>query len=167
MNRSIKIQTFCIIIAASVLAVCCFANGFLMKGAFISGIGFLWLYGQKRSLNLISSLSLLCISMLASIGIVFEIPVEWMLVSIIAAICAWDLNGFLSRIKKMESIEKIREIENRHLKRLLIIVGISLILCIITLNLEFSFKLSWMSLFAFILAFCLFRIFNFFMREND
>jgi len=167
MHLSKKIQILCISLATFLLSFCCFSHGLVLKGSVALIIGILWLYGLKRNLNLIASLWMILLIIIASSCIVSEISVAWMLLTVIAAIYAWDLDWFVRRINNAVHVEKIQQMEQHHLKRLLIITAISFILSMVTLNLEFSFNFFWMLFLALIAAFCMERLFAFFMSENN
>jgi hypothetical protein len=67
-----------------------------------------------------------------------------MLAGVVGALSAWDLNHFAQKMRKSGQVKGARALERRHLQRLLIVDGASLLLGAVALGarVEFSFGIA-------------------------
>jgi hypothetical protein len=66
-----------------------------------------------------------------------------MLISILAALAFWDLDAFLQRLALVEPSPITHELEHKHLRRLLVVLGAGLLLGGVGLVIKIELNLGW------------------------
>ncbi|MBW2062368.1 MAG: hypothetical protein JRI95_12535 [Deltaproteobacteria bacterium] len=157
----------CTVLAAGVLAIAYASKGLWAWGFVIAAFGLFWLYSQRLQWGWIASFGLTFFVAVAARGAFLGIPFAWLLISVVAALLAWDLDFFLHRLKKAGRVEKEYDLQWRHLKRLMIIASLGLILGSAHLAIKLNLHLGWVLLLGLISLFGLSRLIALLGRESD
>jgi len=97
--------------------------------AFILALtGVVWLVFELRGWLRIGSLALLVYIATAAWGLWMGLPSSLMVVGAVAGLLAWDLSGFMRRMKRASPHDDLRGMEARHLARVSIVAAISLVI---------------------------------------
>jgi hypothetical protein len=131
-------------LAGTCLAVACFQAGTWPWTAASIGLSALWLTGEGWRWRLASPLGLAgCVGLAAlSIQLGSQAGVAWLaLLAVIAALCAWDLDGLARRLSRFAYMGDQARRERQHLGRLLAVAALSLLLggTALALDLSLSF----------------------------
>jgi hypothetical protein len=90
-----------------------------------------------------------------------------MLVGVVAALAAWDLDCFVWRMRAAGRVEDAGFLEQHHLQRLLTVSGAGLILGAVALSLRIRLGFAAAFLLAFLAVLGLSRVIGFLQREGD
>lgn len=156
--------------AAGALALGYALGGFWAGMVWILALGFLWLIGQWRQWRWMASIGLVFFVGAAAGGFWLGLAAGWMLLGVVAALDAWDLDYFfqrLSRVAADETLAQRRELKQRHLRRLAVVNVMGLLLAAVALEVRFEFSFGaafWLGLLA-ILG--LSQAVGFLRRESD
>ena len=102
----------------------------------VMALGLFWLVGQWRGWDWVASVGLAFSTGFAAIGILRQLGAGWMLFAVVAALTAWDLGHYAHWLGSVQRVEKARELERRHLQRLLIVDSLGLLLAAAALQLK-------------------------------
>ncbi|MBN1979019.1 MAG: hypothetical protein JW918_16585 [Anaerolineae bacterium] len=130
-----------IALTAGALALAYGLNGSWSIVIAIAVLGGLWLLGLWRGWGWTASVGLACFVIIAAVGLGMSLRGIWMLAGVVGALSAWDLDHFAHQLRKSGQVKGARTLERRHLQRLLIVDGASLLLGAVALGarIEFSF----------------------------
>ena len=103
-------------------------------------LGLLRSLGRRRGWDWIAPLWLISLHGAAAIGLLLNLEAGWMLLAAVAALSAWDLDAVLRRLGGAQEGDALRDLERRHLGRLLLVNAVGLTLA--GMALEFSVRLS-------------------------
>jgi hypothetical protein len=137
----------------------------------IVALGGLWLLGQWRGWGWMASVGLVFFVVAAAAGLWLNLATGWMLLGVVAALATWDLDHFVQRLRSVGGdetpAEQWRELEQRHLRRLLIVDGLGLLLALVAL--EIKVKLSFGIAFSLglLAVLGLSRVIGFLRRESE
>ena len=109
------------------------AAGFALTGAWplalpCVALGALWLIGFARRLEGLGSFMLVAFIIAAGVGVNLSQSAIWAPPTVVLALAAWDLERFGARLRLADESRETRELERRHLWRLLAVSGLSLAL---------------------------------------
>ncbi len=76
-------------------------------------------------------------------SILLNISEIWLYICLLACLTAWDLSYFVFDLQQSELVRQKKRIENEHLIRLFIIVGLSLIILLISRGLNVDLSFGW------------------------
>jgi len=107
----------------------------------ISPLGLLWLLGQWRGWRGLASVTFVVFVGAAVVGLWLDVPETLMLLAVVAALTAWDLDHFARRLRVVERVEGAQSLERHHLQRLFIVDGLGVVLSAAALG--FEVKLSF------------------------
>jgi hypothetical protein len=155
-----------------VLGTAALALGYGLAGLWmwalpVVGLGVLWLLGLWRRLVLASSIGLVLFAGLAVAGLLLEVAAGWMLAGLVAALGAWDLDGFFARVERVAWVEGRRDLERRHLWRLLVVDVLGLLLAAVALGLKLEFGFGVAVLLGLLVILGLSRAIGFVNRESN
>jgi hypothetical protein len=128
-----------IVLAAGTLALGYGLAGILPGALAAVILGGLWLVGQWRRFTWAASLGFVISTSLAATGLFLGVVAGWMLVALVAALSAWDLDAFACRLNRAARVEGQANLERQHLLRLLVVVGLGLALAAVALGFRFRF----------------------------
>ncbi|MGD8624715.1 MAG: hypothetical protein PVF47_02325 [Anaerolineae bacterium] len=98
--------------------------------------GLLWLAAWWRRLPWTAAAGLVAFTILAAGGIWLGLGAGWMLLALIAALAAWDLDAFARRLAGADRIHEEEAVERRHLARLGLVIGLGGFLALLALGIE-------------------------------
>ena len=153
------------------LAACALALGYatsrLWTGAlFIAALGVLWLLGRRYGWGWVASVALVFFVGAAVVGLWLNLGAGWMLLGVVAALCAWDLDHFAQRLMSVGRVERERELERAHLQRLLIVSGLGFLLAAVALGINVKLNFGAVFLLALLAVLGLSRAIGFLRRES-
>lgn len=131
-------------------------------------LGLAWWYGWLRGWGWAASLALPAFVLAAVAGYwLAGAPAGLMLVSIVAALLAWDLDHFAQRARSVDRVEAAAAIERSHLRRLAATNGVGLLLAGAALAIRLRFGFGVALLLALLAAWALSQVIGFMRRESD
>lgn len=137
----IKTLLASIVLTTSITALG-YSLGDLWIGALASiCMGSLWLLGQRRDWSWTAPLALVFFVGAAAAGLWLGLTAGLLLLSVVLALTAWDLDHFSRRLRSVGRIEKARSLKRRHIARLIGVDALSLILggAALAVEIEFNF----------------------------
>ncbi len=158
--------------AGTVLAAASLAMGYglneLWGGAVTVGVvGAFWVVGQWRRWGWVASVALVLLIGAAAVGLWLGAGGGWMLVGVVAALVAWDLDRFAWRMRAAGRVEDADALERCHLQRLLTVSGAGLLLGAAALSLRVRLGFAVAFLLALLAVLGLSRVVGFLRREGD
>ena len=164
-NRSILFGTL-------FLALLALAAGFgfvsVWAGVLLSALlGLVWAAGEWRGWSWAGSLGLFLLLILSAISQFAGVALFWAVIAVSLGLAAWETGRFLRLLAATERIDNQSSLENKHRRRLLIVVvlGAALTGLAASLHLDFGFAvalpLACLSLLGFSLAI------NYLRRSSD
>jgi uncharacterized membrane protein len=129
-------------LAAGGLALGYALAGHWIWAALAIAVGLSWLLGQWRGWGWVASAGLLAWAALAAIGFWVDLGAGWMLCGMVAALTAWDLDHLVRRIGGLAGDERVRDLQRRHLRRLLLVDGVALSIMAIALGIDVKFSFA-------------------------
>ena len=104
-------------------------------------LGILWIAGCKRDWPLLGSLMLGLSTLAAAVGAWLGLRPVFLVVGLAAALSAWDLDHYWRELRNADVVERRRTLSWHHLRRVLIVDGISLLCAAVALRvrIELSF----------------------------
>lgn len=127
----------------------------------------LGLLGQLRGWKWTPSLEFLFFAGLAASGLWLKLAPGLMLLGMIAALTAWDLESFLQRLEEAGKIEHRDDLERKHLIRLLIVGGSSALLAVSVLSIDMNFSFGLTLLLGLLAVVGLSRTIGYLRRESN
>jgi hypothetical protein len=121
-------------------------------------IGLLWLGSQWRGADWASDPCLAGWVALGAFGAWQALPAGLMLLGIVAALAAWDLDHFASRLRRAGHVAQRPELARAHLRQLAVVAAIGLALGTIALGLRVELTFGWALLAAGLAIYSLSRL---------
>jgi hypothetical protein len=148
------------------------AAGFALSGAWplalpCVALGALWLVGFARRLDGLASFMLLAFVAAAGVGVSLSQRAIWAPPTVILALAAWDLERFGERLRLAEASSETRELERRHLWRLLAVCGLSLALAWAALGSRLKLDMAVALALGFLAIVGLSQVIRALARESD
>jgi hypothetical protein len=131
------------------------------------GLGLLWLAGYWRDWLWVAPLALAGLALAAAAGLLQAFGPGWMVLSLVAALCAWDLHYWVHTRRHLESAEDHRALERAHIRRLLAVAGLALALAAVALTVELRLTFFLALLLGLLAAWGLGRALGFLRRESE
>lgn len=158
---------FCSIGIATVPLVAAYVlTGLWIESLLVLAFGGLWLYSVQQE-RAGASLFLIGFIGFAVWGVRMNFPAILMLISVIAALSAWDIQHFMARLKFAPKNADMPPLERRHLRRLLMVDAIGFVLAgaamTITIKINFGVLLFLTALAVVSLS----RFISFLRNESD
>ena len=116
-------------------------RGLLAFGAF-------WLYAGWRRWTWASAVGILLLVALAGFGLWNSFSTGWLIAGALGGLMAWDMGEFLRRMHFAPESDEVRDLERRHLARLVIVAVVGTLLASIAMLITVEFTLEWMMLMA-------------------
>ena len=154
-------------LATLVLAVGYAVGGEWIFSLILLAVGVLWWFGQGRDWNGLASVVLMGFVAAAAIGLWRGLPAGWMLVGVVAALSAWDLDHFARRLSSVERVEMRPALEQRHLRRLAMVDGLGLLLAGVALVVRYKFSFGVALVLGLVAVLGLSQMMGYLRRESD
>ena len=154
-------------LAAIVLAMGYAVGGVWKFSPILLATGVLWWIGQKRHWNLLASVALVGFVVAAAIGLWVGLPAGWMLVGVVAALSAWDLDHFARRLRGVERVEMRLALERFHIRRLVSVDGLGLLLAGVALAVQYKFSFDVALVLGLVAVLGLSQMISYLRRESD
>ena len=154
------------------LAAIVLAMGYAVGGAWkvspiLLAAGVLWWIGQKRHWNLLASVALVGFVVAAAMGLWMGLPAGWMLVGVVAALSAWDLDHFARRLRGVERVEMRLALERFHILRLVSVDSLGLLLAGVALAVQYKFSFDVALVLGLVVVLGLSQMISYLRRESD
>ena len=162
-----KVFIISTIIATGILAFSYASRGLWLWFLFIILCGLLLILGQRFRLRWTGDLGLILFFIAVSRCAFLKTPPEWLLLTIVATLSIWDLHTFIGRLNQAGRVEKASDLEQRHLRRLIIISGLGLLLGWVALKVDMKITFGWMLFLGIALILGLSRFIERLGREGD
>lgn len=130
-------------------------------------LGLLWYSGQRWNIEFIDGLMLVIYTLSASVAIPVGGSPFLALCVILLSLSAWQLANFSRRIHFSQDLITETRLAHRHLTRLLIINGSSLLLCSIALFIRFEPRFWWLIALALLAIIGLSQFVGYINRQID
>ncbi len=167
MTLTLRLLSFSIVLAAGTMALG-YAVSRLWLWAFLNiMVGVLWFLGTWKNWDWPATVFLICFVGTAVRGIWGGIGAGWMLIGLVAALSAWDLNHFFHRLQLAQKDDVIKELEYGHLRRLLIVDCLGVLLAGVALIVKIKAGFGVILFLTAVAIVCLSRFINLLRRESD
>jgi hypothetical protein len=148
------------------------AMGYAVGGAWtfspiLLATGVLWWIGQKRHWNGLASVAWVGFVVAAAMGLWVGLPAGWMLVGVVAALSAWDLDHFARRLRGVERVEMQPALEWLHLWRLVSVDSLGLLLAGVALVIRYKFSFGMALFLGLVAVLGLSQMVSYLRRESD
>ncbi len=133
-----------IVLAASALILAYALGALWLPAAAILIFGLAWIVGQRLGWRWVAWLMVGSSVVAAAVGAWLDLSPVLLVVGLIAALSAWDLDGFARQLKRVDAVEQKQVLQRRHLRRLLLADGLGLLLAVlaVTVQVDLSFGLA-------------------------
>jgi hypothetical protein len=137
--------------------------GFLIQRSYaLAGLSLvlavLWGWLDRRSYVWLPGTGLAVYLFFAAAGVLAGLPPTLMLICAVAALAAWDLERFLSRLKRVPADVHSAGLEKAHLHRLAWVLLVGFGLGVLALNLQFQIGLLPTAILALVIVYTLGRV---------
>jgi hypothetical protein len=137
--------------AQMLIAVAGLAIGYAVAGSLLASLAFvilgaMWFSSQQRRGSGLEGFLLVVFMLAAGMGYWFGVPIWFSLVTVVAALGAWDLDHFLQRLSTIERVEFDTGLGREHLRRLGIVQGLGLLGGVVALVLRARISFWWEAL---------------------
>ncbi len=167
MKRVWLISQVCLFLAGLTLALEYWAGLREFWTIFLVLLSLLWNWGQRRGLVILDSIFLVLYTLAAAVGILAGGPPILALLTLIAAISAWDLGHFYQRLRLVQDEADVNQMSKRHLARWAILASLSLVLPLVAYSIRFELSLGVAILIGFLAVLGLSRVVSFLSRESQ
>jgi hypothetical protein len=131
------------------------------------GLGLVWLGGYWRDWFWITPLGLIGFAVAAAAGLLQGLGAGWMVLGLVAALCAWDLHYLVRTLQALEPAKVHRRLEWSHIQRLSVVAGLSLVLAAVALTIEVRFTFLVALFLGLLAVWGLGRVVGFLRHESD
>jgi hypothetical protein len=136
----------CIVVTSVALLLGCTLGGLWLWAPAVLGLTAFWLFGEWRRWAWVASAGLVLCAAMGAAGTALGLPAGWMLVSLVAALIAWDLSYFVSMLRSVRQVEGVDRLVRDHLRRLGLAAGLGLLLGAVALSVHT--RLSFWAIFV-------------------
>lgn len=171
MQKAERRATAWLLPAGIVLATAALALGHGLNGSWggvvvALAVGAFWLAGQWRRWGWVASMALVLLVGVAAVGQGRGARGGWMLVGVVGALVAWDLDRFIRRVRAAGRVEAADALERCHLWRLSIVAGAGLFFGAAALSVKIRLGFVVAFLLALLAMLGLSRVVGFLQREE-
>ena len=131
-----KLQPICIGFSSFLIVISYAINQFWIASFLITALGILWMVGYLKGWKWQASVMFTLFLGASAIGLWLNLPQWLILLSMVGAISAWDLDHFTQRLRYARLVEERFNLEKYHIKRLFVVNLFSLFLSVIAFNVE-------------------------------
>jgi hypothetical protein len=118
-------------------------GGYWLLALGIVGLGFAWLFGQRRAWRWTAAIGFVVVTGLAALGVWFKLSTLWLLLAIVGALTAWDLADFAQRLGQTTNVHQAPVMSRIHVRRLQIAAGLGLLLGLVALGVQVQLNFGW------------------------
>ena len=161
-----RVQRAAIFLSTLALVVGYVSSDIWIGAGLLATLGVLWGFGCLHNWRWIANLAMAGIAIAAAIGIELGVNSGLVLVSILSALAAWDLNAFNHRLQGMREDEKTLALEKSHLNRLSWVIGLGLLLAGAGLTLNWNAGFGIVFILSLLVAISFGRIIGFLKDQN-
>ena len=129
--------------------------------------GGLWAVGQWRRLVWVAPVGFVSTAGISAAGLLLGVGVGWMLVAVVAALSAWDLDAFARRLRNAARVANRDDLEGQHLLRLLVVDGLGLALAAAALGVRLRLGFGLVVLLGILVILGLSRTISLLRHESD
>ncbi len=159
-----RATTISIVLAATTLGTAYALADLWMVGAVISSLGLALAWRRHKTGTAAAWAMVVVVSGGAAVGAWLGLDPYLLLLGLIAALSAWDLDAFSRQVRDTGAV--MPELEGRHLRRLLIVDGISLLLAVLALTVQLRLSFGLAVAAAIVALVGLSRAVGFFRRDS-
>lgn len=131
-----KLQPICIGLSTFLIVLSYAINQFWIASLLITILGILWMVGYLKGWKWQASVMFTLFIGASAIGLWLNLSQWLILLSMVGAISAWDLDHFTQRMKYAGLVVERTNLEKYHIKRLFFVNFFGLFLSVIALNVE-------------------------------
>lgn len=131
-----KLQPICIGLSTFLIVLSYAINQFWIAAFLITILGILWMVGYLKGWKWQASVMFTLFIGASAIGLWLNLSQWLILLSVVGAISAWDLDHFTQRMRYAGLVVERPNLEKYHIKRLLVVNLFGLFLSVIALNVE-------------------------------
>lgn len=148
------------------------AGGYALAGrpvesALSAVVAIVWLILHRRGVTFAGDFGLIATTGAAAIGMMLSAGSAWMLVGLVAALTAWDLEAFGRWLQDCPAVDEARALRRTHLRRLLVVDLLGLGLALLALQLSVRLRLGVLVLLGVVLAIGLSRVVRYLRRQAE
>ena len=136
MSMSEKLAPLAIALASGALALGAALGGQWLWAGLPLMLGGLWFIGFRQRWRPVSTGCLALTVTLAAAGVYLGLAPGTMLLGVVGGLAAWDLQSFGHSLKGVRFVEGTRNLERRHLFRLLAVTALGLLVAVVSLGIE-------------------------------
>jgi len=148
------------------------AGGYALAGrpaesALSAVVAIFWLILRQHKVTWGGDLGLVAATAAATIGMMLGVGSPWMLVGLVAALTAWDLDAFVRWLQDCPNADEAGALQRTHLQRLLVADLLGLGLGLLALQLHLRLRLGVLVLLGLVLAVGLSRAVRYLRRQAE
>ena len=145
-----KFQPICIGLATCLFALSYAMSQYRAVSLLITFLGVFWMIGYSKGWKWPASVIFTLLLGASAIGIWLNLSRWCILLGVIGALCAWDLDHFAQRIRYAGRVMEKRKLERHHIRRLLVVSIIGLLCGTLALKIKIELNFSAVFLFGLI-----------------
>jgi hypothetical protein len=158
--------TISIVLAASALTVAYGLGGLWIPAAVVLVVGALWVLGERAGWSWISWPMVVLFAGAAAVGALLSLNHILLLIGLIAALSAWDLDHLARQLDRVDAVEHESAMKRRHLLRLLAVDGLGLLFAVVALLVEIRLSFGLALVLGLVALLGLSCALRFFRRES-
>jgi hypothetical protein len=145
-----KIITASVVLSTASLSLAYASGEYAVLAAVVIVTGMLWLLDHKQRWNHLASVVLVIFTLLCVFGYWVGLYLPLLVLSLTAALAAWDLDHFSRRVLNSPQVKNLDRMEKQHIQSLLMVCGAGLFIAEATLLVQI--RLNFWAAFAAALA---------------
>ncbi len=162
-----RLHILAILLATLALFLAYALGGWWSLALLFAVLGALWGLGQWRGWTWVANMGLLLFVGGAAFGVWLGMGAVWMLVGVVAALSAWDLEHFARRLGAAGRIDRAWDLQRNHLLRLLMVDALGLVLGGVALSVRIPLGFGAAVLLAALAVFAMTRAIRFFRHQVE
>jgi hypothetical protein len=155
-----------ILTTAGALAAAYGLSGFWVPAIAILLMGVLWIGSQRTRWTWLGWLMMALFSAAAAAGALLGLRPTLLVVGLVGALSAWDLDGLASQLERVDAVERECVLKRRHLRRLLVVDGVGVVCAILALTIRVTVSFGVALMLGLIAILGLSRAIGFLQREG-
>jgi hypothetical protein len=127
-TRTAKLLVASIVLSTAALSMAYASAGYFLLAGVAIICGVLWLLDHEQRWNHLASIMLALITIFCAFGYWLQVYMPLLVLSLTAALAAWDLDHFAQRMRRAVMPVQFGRIEKQHIQYLLIVCGSGLVI---------------------------------------